>query len=114
MKSHADKTQENKSQDVANNISRKKSENETTFQFLDIRRETVAQRKLQEMANNNPQVSQLKAFQKMANNYSAQQLNGKVNVNNDVGLEKEADVMGMKAMNNGEINSVGVIQPKLI
>lgn len=43
---------------------------ESTFQFADNRHETVAQMKLQEMANNSSQVSQLRAFQDMANNSS--------------------------------------------
>lgn len=58
----------NKSQSVANAVSQKKSEAESTFQFVDNRPEAVVQRKLQEMASNSPQVKQLRAFQEMANN----------------------------------------------
>lgn len=72
MNTHADKTQENKNQSVANATSQKQSSGESTFQFFDNRPETIAQRKLQEMANNSTQVSQLKTIQKMADNYSAQ------------------------------------------
>lgn len=68
MNTHADKTQENKNQLVANSVSQKQSGGESTFQFVDNRTEAVAQRKLQEIANNSPQVSQLRAFQEMANN----------------------------------------------
>jgi hypothetical protein len=68
MNTHADKTQENKSQSVAANSSQMQGGGESTFQFVDNRPEAVAQRKLQEMANNSPQVSQLMAFQDMANN----------------------------------------------
>lgn len=68
MNTHADKTQENKSQTVAAETSQMQSGGESTFQFADNRPETVAQMKLQEMANNSPQVSQLRAFQDMANN----------------------------------------------
>ena len=47
MNTHADKTQENKSQSVANrNIGIKRSD-ESTYQFVDNRPEAVAQRKLQ-------------------------------------------------------------------
>jgi hypothetical protein len=68
LNTHADKTQETKSQSVANgNIEIKRSD-ESTYQFVDIRPEATAQRKLQEMGNNTPQVSQLRAFQEMANN----------------------------------------------
>jgi hypothetical protein len=68
MNTHADKTQENKSQSVSNETSQKQGGGESTFQFVDNRPEAVAQRKLQEMANNSPQVKQLMAFQDMANN----------------------------------------------
>jgi hypothetical protein len=68
LNTHADKTQETKSQSVANgNIEIKRSD-ESIYQFVDIRPEATAQRKLQEMGNNSPQVSQLRAFQEMANN----------------------------------------------
>ena len=70
MNTHADKSQENKSQSVANAVSQKSSSGESTFQFLDNRPEAVAQRKLQEMANNSIQAMQLKAFQEMVNNSS--------------------------------------------
>ena len=68
MNTHADKTQENKSQAVSAVDSQMQSGGEATFQFVDNRPEAIAQRKLQEMANNSAQVSQLKAFQDMANN----------------------------------------------
>lgn len=72
MHTHADKTQENKSQSVANAVSQKKSVGESTFQFVDNRPEAIAQRKLQEMANNSPQVKQAAQLQAMADNYSIQ------------------------------------------
>ena len=68
MNSHSDKSQENNSQSVANQVSQKKSGSETAFQFVDNRPEAIAQRKLQEMANNSPQVKQLQAIQTMADN----------------------------------------------
>lgn len=68
MNTHADKTQENKSQSVANAVSQKQGGGESTFQFVDNRPEAIAQRKLQEMAKNSPQVKQLRTFQAMANN----------------------------------------------
>lgn len=68
MNTHADKSQGNKSQPVANTIAPRKSGGEPAFQFVDYRPEAVAQRKLQEMANSSPQVSQLKRFQYMINN----------------------------------------------
>ena len=68
MHSHADRTQENKSQSVANAVSQKQSGGEPTFQFEDNRPEAIAQRKLIEISNNSPQVKQLMSLQKMANN----------------------------------------------
>jgi hypothetical protein len=187
MHTHADKTQENKSQSVANPVYQKKSGDKSTFQFVDNRPEAVAQRKLQEMANNSPQIKQAAQLQAMADNYSFQQeqpiqkkenntglpdnlkagienlsgysmddvkvhrnsdkpaqlqahayaqgtdihlatgqekhlpheawhvvqqkqgrvkptmqMKGKVNINDDAGLEKEADMMGAKAILNGQ------------
>ena len=68
MNTHADKSQENKSQAVANSLPKLQSESESTFQFVDNRPEAIAQRKLQEAINNSPRVQQLKAYQEMANN----------------------------------------------
>lgn len=68
MKSNADKTNENKSQAVANSLTNQERNSISTFQFIDNRSEAIAQRKLQEMANNSLQVSQLKAIQEMASN----------------------------------------------
>jgi hypothetical protein len=70
MNTHANKTQENKSRSVANSVALKKSNSESTFQLVDKRPEAIAQRKLQETANNSPQFSKLRAFQEMANNSS--------------------------------------------
>ena len=72
MNTHVDKTSENKSQAVANSLPKLQSNSESTFQFMDNRPETIAQRKLQEAINNNPHVQQLKAYQEMAN--SSQQV----------------------------------------
>jgi hypothetical protein len=68
MSTHADKTQENKSQSISNGESKMHSNGESTFQFVDNRSEATAQRKLQDMANESPHVSQLRALQYMANN----------------------------------------------
>jgi hypothetical protein len=68
MNSYADSKQKNKSQSLANESSQKKSNSESSFQFVDNRPEAVAQRKLQNMANNSMQIAQLKGFQDMANN----------------------------------------------
>ena len=67
MNTHADKTQVNKNQSVKNAVSQKHCKGESTFQFADIRSETLAQRKLNEMLNNSFSVSQLRAFQVLSN-----------------------------------------------
>lgn len=73
MHTHADKTHENKNQSVSNGESQMQSGGEATFEFEDNRPKAIAQRKLQEIVNNSPQVSQLKAFQNMANNIQSKQ-----------------------------------------
>ena len=67
MNTHAEKNQENKSQSVASQLFQKRSASAPTFQFVGVHPETIAQRKLQEIADNSPQVKQLRAFQEMAN-----------------------------------------------
>lgn len=199
MNTHADKTQENKSQSVANAVSHRQSTSESSFHFEDNRPEAIAQRKLQEMANNSPQAKQAVQLQSMADNYSAQehqpiqkkenntglpdnlksgieslsgysmddvkvhrnsdkpaqlnayayaqgtdihlglgqekhlpheawhvvqqkqgrvkptmQMKGKVNINDDTGLEKEADVMGKKALKLSKVNTYESHQKKRI
>jgi len=69
------KTGEERSNAVANN-SRQNKGNAAS--------ESTIQRKLQEIANNSRQVSQLRAYQAMANNYASQTLQKKA------GLEEEA------------------------
>ncbi len=71
MNAHADKTQKNKSQSVANKVSQKQSGGESTFEFVDNRAEAIAQRKRQEIANNSPQAKQVAQLQTVADNYSA-------------------------------------------
>lgn len=73
MNAHADKTQENKSQSSSSAVSQMSSSSESTFQFIDNRPETVAQRKIQEMVNNSLQVKQANQLQAIADNYSAKQ-----------------------------------------
>ena len=70
MNTHADKTQENKSQSVTNAVSQKQSASEPTFQFVDNRLEAITQRKLQEMVNSSPQAKQTAQLQSMADNHS--------------------------------------------
>ncbi|MES3016908.1 MAG: hypothetical protein V4721_03970 [Bacteroidota bacterium] len=68
MSTHADKSQDNRSQSVSNSESLAKGNSESALLVEDYRPEATAQRKLQEMANNSPQVTQMKSLQEMANN----------------------------------------------
>ncbi len=68
MKTHTDKTLENKRSSVSAVDSHMQSSGKSTFQFVDDRPEAVTQRKLQEMANRSSKATQLKAIQVMTNN----------------------------------------------
>ncbi|MCT4636075.1 MAG: DUF4157 domain-containing protein [Bacteroidales bacterium] len=72
---HADKTQETPKKSVTNEVSQRHNRVNSTFQFVDNRPEAIAQRKLQEIANNSPQIKQIAQLQVTANNYSAKQNN---------------------------------------
>ncbi|MEP3386628.1 MAG: hypothetical protein ABJO02_00485 [Reichenbachiella sp.] len=68
MNTHADKTQKNKSQSVANAVSQKKSNAGSTFQYVDNRPEVIAQRKLQEKAGKYSQTLNVYQFQSSVEN----------------------------------------------
>ena len=72
MNTHAEKTQENKSQSAPSEYSRQQSADESTFQFIDNRPEALAQLKLKELISNSPRARQAAQLQAMADNYSAQ------------------------------------------
>ena len=106
MNTHADKTQENKSQAVSTSISQMQNSRESTFQFVDNRPEAVAQRKLQEMANNNPQVSQLMAFQDMANNSPQAKQSAQLQAMADNYSARQQHPVQKKANNTGLPNNL--------
>lgn len=68
MNAHADKASKNKGQAIANGLTSLKSESKSAFQFADNRPEAVAQKELQELANNSLQVSRLGFLQQLASN----------------------------------------------
>ena len=70
MNTHVDKTQVNKSQPVVNAVSQMQRSSESTFQFVDNRPEIIAQRKLNEMANNSPQTMKAAQLQAISDNSS--------------------------------------------
>ena len=121
MNTRADKTQKytvqdgrQKNRSVANEASRKQSGGESTFQIVDNRPEAIAQRKIQEIADiysdqqhsptqnkenrtGLPHKAWHTVQQKQGRVKPTAQMKGKLHVNDDKGLEKEADVMGTKA-----------------
>ncbi|PSJ15850.1 hypothetical protein, partial [Nitrosomonas supralitoralis] len=58
MNTRAVKTQENKSQPVANSVSQFHNDSDSSLQFIDNRPEAIAQRKLQALANSSVQAKQ--------------------------------------------------------
>jgi hypothetical protein len=68
MKTRSGKRQENKNQSVANEVSQKRRDGESIFQLIDNRPDAIAQRKLQEIANNIAQGRPLRDFQEIGNN----------------------------------------------
>jgi hypothetical protein len=86
MYEQVEKPKENKSQSVSNGISQMQSSGGSTFQFVDNRPEAIAQRKLQEMANNSHQAKQVTQLQAMAESHSAQQQNPIQKKENNTGL----------------------------
>lgn len=73
MNTHAEKKHVNKSQSVSNELTQMKRGDESTFQFVDNRPETVAQRNLQEVAEYSPRAEQAVQLQAKANTLSIQQ-----------------------------------------
>lgn len=107
MKAHADKTQENRRQPVSNDLSKTRHGNKSTFTFVDNRPETVAQRKLQEMANNSPQAKQTAQLQVMTNNYSVQQQQPIQKKENNTGLPDNLKT-GMENLSGMSLDDVKV------
>lgn len=100
MNAHVDRSQENKSNAIANSLSKQQSVSKSTFQFVDNRPEVIAQRKLQEAINYSPQVKQLRAYQTMADNYTAQTAQRKENLEEET-LQRKLQPIQKKENNTG-------------
>jgi hypothetical protein len=72
MNTHVDKSRENKSQTVSHGESQKRSNGESTFQFVDNRPEAIQMQEMQELANNSSQVAGITQLQAMADNFAVQ------------------------------------------
>lgn len=107
MNTYANNAQENKSQSIATAVSQKKSKNQATFQFVDNRPEAIAQRKLQEMAKNNPQAKHAAQFQAIANNYDREQQQPIQKKENNTGLPDNLKI-GMENLSGMSLNDVKV------
>ncbi|NLR81178.1 hypothetical protein [Chitinophaga eiseniae] len=111
MNMHADKIQGSKSQPAAKEFAPKQPKVGDAFKSVDNRPIAIAQRKLQHIANNSPRIKQAAQLQSMAYNHPAHearkaiQMKRGVNVNDDAGLEKEADEMGTKALEMKNISN---------
>lgn len=68
MNTHADKTEKNQDQLLANEHTQKQSGGESTLKFIDNRPEAIAQRKLREVIDHSPQSIQIDAFRNMLDN----------------------------------------------
>jgi len=86
MNLHSEKAQEDKSKAIANEESQKQGGGVSAVQFVDNRPEAIAQRKLQEMANNSPQANKSAQLQARADNHSAQQQQSIQKAENNTGL----------------------------
>ncbi|BBL71041.1 DUF4157 domain-containing protein [Methylogaea oryzae] len=73
MNTRADKTHNIKNHSIANNTNPTKGGGKAAFQFADNRPEAIAQRKLQEMANNSHQARRAAQLQAMATHHLTQQ-----------------------------------------
>ena len=107
MHTHTDKTQENKIQSVSNENSQKQDDGASTFQVEDNRPIAIVQRKLQEMANNSPQVKQPAQLQTIANNHSAQQQQPIQKKENNTGLPDNLK-LGIENLSGHSMNDVKV------
>ncbi|MBU0489779.1 MAG: hypothetical protein KKA07_08360 [Bacteroidetes bacterium] len=66
MITQADKTQDNNSRSTADRVVENQTSNESTLQFVNMRPEAIAQRKMQAMADSSPEVVQLMALHETA------------------------------------------------
>ncbi|MCP5005739.1 MAG: DUF4157 domain-containing protein, partial [Planctomycetes bacterium] len=86
MNTHADKTDENKTASIESKPGQQRKDKQPSLQIIDNRPETIALRKLQEMADNSPQVKQMAQLQAMANKHVASQPSINPKKENETGL----------------------------
>jgi len=70
LNTHIDKKTDNTNLSISNAVSLKKKGGDSRFQLVDKRPEAIAQRKLQEIANNSPQIKKFMQLQAKVDNQS--------------------------------------------
>lgn len=135
VQNHADKNQKNQIRAVGYQPSRRNRGGKAKFHLVDNRPEAKQLERLQEMSNNSPQSKKAAQLQAMINNSHrivaeqqpdeawhllqqnqgglkpTMQMKEQVKLNDDEGLEKDAEVMGAKALTTGqELNAHEVRQ----
>lgn len=123
MKTQADKTKENKSNTVENELAQKQANGASFVQFKDHRPEAIIQRKLQEMANNSHQAQQFKIHQEKVNSSTLGKrmapMEHKTNEMDTVAFQtklvsnseaKSNSKVQMKSAGNPPIQNKGVVQ----
>ena len=104
MTTCAAKIQKNGSLSVANSISQEQNGSKSAFQFVDKRPEAIAQRQLQDMADNSPQVKQLRAFQAVSASDRAQPVQ---KIENNTGLPDQLKI-GLESISGVSLDDVKV------
>lgn len=100
MNAHSDKTSENKTQAVADSLTKLQNTGKSSFEFVDNRPEAVAQRRLHEAVDNSLQVQQLRAYLAMADNFIPQIAQRKENLEEEK-LQGRPELIQKKENNTG-------------
>lgn len=107
MSTYADQAQKNKSQWEAARNFQTQSHGESTLLFVDSRPEGIAQKKLQEIVNNSPQVKQVAQVQTMLDHYTVQQQQSIQKKENNTGLPDKLKT-GMESLSGISMDDVKV------
>ncbi|MFM2484994.1 hypothetical protein [Celerinatantimonas yamalensis] len=105
MNTHADKMQESKRQSVANDFSQNRSTGKGYFQFVDNRPEAIAQRKMQEIANNSQKTSNFRSFPRNENHIVQRELDPETDT-----VDSNPDVYNK--IINSHIDMIGILRRK--
>jgi hypothetical protein len=107
MSMQAERIEEKESQSAASSVSQLQTNGEADFTFDNHGSESVSQMKLQELANNSAQVSQLKSYQEMADTYSKENHQAVQRKENKTGLPESLKT-GMENLSGLSLDDVKV------